>query len=54
MKSDDTVGRTKIYEQIVKGDNSLSAGTPQSFNVLMKELQALALNVQLGDSTKQL
>ena len=54
VKSDDTVGRTKIYEQIVKGDNSLSAGTPQSFNVLMKELQALALNVQLGDSTKQL
>ncbi len=54
VKSDDTVGRTKIYEQIVKGDNSLSAGTPQSFNVLMKELQSLALNVQLGDSTKQL
>ncbi|MBQ8445450.1 MAG: DNA-directed RNA polymerase subunit beta, partial [Opitutales bacterium] len=54
VKSDDTVGRTKIYEQIVKGDNSLAAGTPQSFNVLMTELQSLALNVQLGDSTKQL
>ena len=35
-KSDDVSGRTKIYESLVKGDNSLQAGTPQSFNVLMK------------------
>ena len=47
VKSDDVQGRTKIYEQLVKGDNSLSAGTPQSFNVLMKELQGLCLDVRL-------
>lgn len=46
VKSDDVQGRTKIYEQLVKGDNSLQAGTPQSFNVLMKEMQGLCLNVQ--------
>ncbi|MDR2429454.1 MAG: DNA-directed RNA polymerase subunit beta [Puniceicoccales bacterium] len=50
VKSDDVTGRTKIYEQLVKGDNSLSAGTPQSFNVLMKEMQSLCLNVQLGSA----
>lgn len=49
VKSDDVQGRTKIYEQLVKGDNSLQAGTPQSFNVLMKEMQALCLDVRLGD-----
>ncbi len=49
VKSDDVQGRTKIYENLVKGDNSLSAGTPQSFNVLMKEMQALCLDVRLGD-----
>lgn len=48
VKSDDVQGRTKIYEALVKGDNSLSAGTPQSFNVLMKELQSLCLDVRLG------
>jgi DNA-directed RNA polymerase subunit beta len=47
VKSDDVTGRTKIYEQLVKGDNSLTAGTPQSFNVLMKEMQALCLDVRL-------
>jgi DNA-directed RNA polymerase subunit beta len=40
VKSDDVQGRTKIYESLVKGDNSLQAGTPQSFNVLMKEMQS--------------
>ncbi|MDR1817097.1 MAG: DNA-directed RNA polymerase subunit beta [Puniceicoccales bacterium] len=53
VKSDDVQGRTKIYEQLVKGDNSLSAGTPQSFNVLMKEMQSLCLDVRL-DSTENL
>ena len=48
VKSDDVQGRTKIYESLVKGDNSLSAGTPQSFNVLMKEMQSLCLDVRLG------
>ena len=45
VKSDDVQGRTRIYENIVKGDNSLEAGTPESFNVLIKEMQALCLNV---------
>ena len=48
VKSDDVVGRTKIYEAIVKGENALHAGTPESFNVLVKELQGLALDVKLG------
>jgi len=46
VKSDDVEGRTKIYESIVKGDNSLDAGTPESFNVLMKEMQGLCLDVK--------
>ena len=45
VKSDDVVGRTKVYEAIVKGEPALHAGTPESFNVLVKELQALALNI---------
>jgi len=40
------VGRTKIYESIVKGQNSLEAGTPESFNVLIKEMQSLCLDVR--------
>ncbi len=47
VKSDDVSGRTKIYESLVKGDNSLQAGTPQSFNVLMKEMQSLCLDIRL-------
>jgi len=47
VKSDDVQGRTKIYESLVKGDNSLQAGTPQSFNVLMKEMQSLCLDIRL-------
>ena len=47
IKSDDVVGRTKIYEAIVKGDNKLQCGTPESFNVLIKELQSLGLDIKL-------
>ena len=47
VKSDDIPGRTRIYEAIVKGQNTLEAGLPESFNVLIKELQSLALNVEL-------
>jgi DNA-directed RNA polymerase subunit beta len=47
VKSDDVVGRTRMYEAIVKGDNTLESGLPESFNVLIKELQALALDVEL-------
>ena len=48
VKSDDVQGRTRIYESIVKGDNTLDAGTPESFNVLMKEMQSLCLDVRVG------
>ena len=48
VKSDDVQGRTRIYEAIVKGDNNLEAGTPESFNVLVKEMQALGLDVRPG------
>jgi DNA-directed RNA polymerase subunit beta len=47
VKSDDVVGRSKVYEAIVKGENPPEPGIPESFNVLMKELQALCLDVQL-------
>ncbi len=48
VKSDDVQGRTRIYESIVKGDNTLEAGIPESFNVLVKEMQALGLDVKVG------
>jgi DNA-directed RNA polymerase subunit beta len=47
VKSDDVLGRTRMYESIVKGDNVLEPGLPESFNVLVKELMALGLNVEL-------
>ena len=47
VKSDDVAGRTRIYESIVKGTNSLEAGVPESFNVLMKEIQSLALDIRV-------
>jgi DNA-directed RNA polymerase subunit beta len=47
VKSDDVVGRTRMYEAIVKGDNVLESGLPESFNVLMKEMQSLSLDVEL-------
>jgi len=50
VKSDDVQGRTRIYESIVKGDNSLEAGIPESFNVLVKEMQSLGLDVTVGYS----
>jgi DNA-directed RNA polymerase subunit beta len=47
VKSDDVVGRTRMYESIVKGECELMPGLPESFNVLIKEMQSLALNVDL-------
>jgi len=47
VKSDDVSGRTKVYESIVRGDDTFEAGVPESFNVLVKELQSLGLNVEL-------
>ncbi|MFZ4068463.1 MAG: DNA-directed RNA polymerase subunit beta, partial [Phenylobacterium sp.] len=52
VKSDDVAGRTRIYESIVKGDNSLEAGTPESFNVLIKEMQSLCLDVKVGERSR--
>ena len=51
VKSDDVAGRTKVYESIVRGDDNFEAGIPESFNVLIKELRALCLNVDLRQST---
>src|SRR5688572_24980139 len=48
VKSDDVQGRTRIYESIVKGDNCLEAGIPESFNVLVKEMQSLGMDVKVG------
>ena len=50
VKSDDVAGRTRMYESIVKGENILEPGLPESFNVLVKELQSLALNIDLIES----
>ncbi|MEZ5924396.1 MAG: DNA-directed RNA polymerase subunit beta [Hyphomicrobiaceae bacterium] len=50
VKSDDVAGRTKVYEAIVRGDDAFEAGIPESFNVLVKEMRALSLNVELVDS----
>jgi DNA-directed RNA polymerase subunit beta len=50
VKSDDVSGRTKVYEAIVRGDDDFEAGIPESFNVLVKELRSLGLNVDLHDS----
>tara|TARA_R110002095_G_scaffold127397_1_gene110488 strand:- start:3487 stop:4206 length:720 start_codon:yes stop_codon:yes gene_type:complete len=47
VKSDDVSGRTKVYEAIVRGDDTFEAGIPESFNVLVKELRSLGLNVEL-------
>ena len=53
VKSDDVAGRTRMYEKIVKGENTLEAGLPESFNVLVKELQALGLDVRLLEDADQ-
>ena len=48
VKSDDVSGRTKVYEAIVRGDDKFEAGIPESFNVLVKEMRSLCLNVELN------
>ena len=53
VKSDDVIGRTKVYESIVKGENAPEPGTPESFNVLVKELQSLCLDVVLEQSDSE-
>jgi DNA-directed RNA polymerase subunit beta len=50
VKSDDVVGRTKVYESIVKGEHSIEAGMPESFNVLVKEIRSLGLDIELERS----
>ena len=50
VKSDDVAGRTKVYESIVKGDDNFEAGIPESFNVLVKEVRGLGLNMELLDA----
>jgi DNA-directed RNA polymerase subunit beta len=47
VKSDDVAGRTKVYEAIVRGEDTFEAGIPESFNVLVKEMRSLGLNVEL-------
>jgi DNA-directed RNA polymerase subunit beta len=51
VKSDDVAGRTKVYEAIVKGDDNFEAGIPESFNVLVKEMRSLGLNVELASDS---
>ncbi|MEQ9813463.1 MAG: DNA-directed RNA polymerase subunit beta [Azospirillaceae bacterium] len=51
VKSDDVAGRTKVYEAIVRGDDNFESGIPESFNVLVKELRSLGLNVDLEEET---
>ncbi|MFN3347534.1 DNA-directed RNA polymerase subunit beta [Pseudorhodoplanes sp.] len=53
VKSDDVAGRTKVYEAIVRGDDTFEAGIPESFNVLVKEMRSLGLNVDLHNSKAQ-
>nr|WP_294847570.1 DNA-directed RNA polymerase subunit beta [uncultured Sphingomonas sp.] len=53
VKSDDVVGRTKVYEAIVKGDDTFEAGIPESFNVLVKEMRSLGLNVELENHDEE-
>jgi DNA-directed RNA polymerase subunit beta len=52
VKSDDVAGRTKVYEAIVRGEDNFEAGIPESFNVLVKEMRSLGLNVELADGRK--
>ena len=54
IKSDDVIGRSKIYEAVVKGENAPAPGTPESFNVLVKELQSLCLDVDLEQTSDDL
>jgi DNA-directed RNA polymerase subunit beta len=52
VKSDDVAGRTKVYESIVRGEDNFEAGIPESFNVLVKEMRSLGLNVELQNNKK--
>ena len=54
IKSDDVAGRTKVYESIVKGDNNFESGTPESFNVMVKELRSLGLNLEFKEFQKKI
>jgi DNA-directed RNA polymerase subunit beta len=54
VKSDDVAGRTKVYESIVKGEDDFEAGIPESFNVLVKEIRSLGLNVELLDGDEEI
>jgi DNA-directed RNA polymerase subunit beta len=54
VKSDDVAGRTKVYESIVRGDDAFESGIPESFNVLVKEMRSLCLNVELTQTAKVL
>ncbi|MCA8868113.1 MAG: DNA-directed RNA polymerase subunit beta [Rhodobacteraceae bacterium] len=53
VKSDDVAGRTKVYEAIVKGEDNFEAGVPESFNVLVKEIRSLGLNIELLDAESE-
>ena len=53
VKSDDVAGRSKVYESIVRGETSFEAGVPESFNVLVKEMQSLCLDVGLAQGGAQ-
>ena len=53
VKSDDVMGRTRIYESIVKGNNMLNSGTPESFNVLIKEMQGLGLDIRTEKNNEE-
>ena len=51
VKSDDVAGRSKVYESIVRGETNFEAGVPESFNVLVKEMQSLCLDVSLSNDS---
>ena len=53
IKADDVAGRTKVYESIVKGDQNFESGTPESFNVMVKELRSLGLNLEFKENPKE-
>jgi len=53
IKADDVAGRTKVYESIVKGDQNFESGTPESFNVMVKELRSLGLNLEFKENSNQ-
>ena len=54
IKSDDVAGRTKVYESIVKGDNNFESGSPESFNVMVKELRSLGLNLEFKENKEEI